>query len=144
MIDALPTNLVLRFGGWRAVVFLVGLGVLVAVRLTREHELPPMARESILLQLKADYARPVLQTVATTGHDRAALARRAALLVERQKVEIEQATTRGILWPKYVRVEVSVNHEPPPDRNPVRYFTIGWSGLASSEISGSKYYLHLW
>ena len=143
MNEAPPPNLVRRIGGWKAVFFSLGLLVLTMVRSTREHELPPMARESILLRLKADYSRPVLQTMTAAAPDRRAFAKAATLLTEQQKVQIEKATTRGILWPKYVRVEVSVNGQV-PNRDPVHYFTINWAGLATSDISGFKYYCALW
>lgn len=144
MMNVLRKNLLRRLGGRKAVPFLIGLLALATVRYTREHELPPMARESILLRLKADYSRPVLQTAAKGGHDRAALATTAARLAENQKVVIEKATTRGILWPKYVRVEVSANGQPPPLGDRVRYFTIDFAGTATSEVSGFKYYFYLW
>jgi hypothetical protein len=133
-----------RLRSWKAVVVLAGFVGLTTMRFQREHELPPLARETILLRLKADYARPVLETPAHGGYNRQALQTTATALAERQRVQIDRATVRGILWPKYVRVEVSVNGQPPPDGNPVRFFTIDWAGMAQSEVSGSKYYLRLW
>ncbi len=144
MTDTPRINLLQRLIGRKSLPFLLGLLALAVVRYTRVHELPPLARESILLRLKADYSRPVLQAASNAGHDRATLATTAAQLANNQKVEIEQATTRGILWPKYVRVEVSANGQPPPLGDRVRYFTIDLAGTATSEVSCFKYYFYLW
>lgn len=144
MMNTLRTAILRRIGGRKAMPLLLGLLVLATVRYTRRHDLPPMARESILLRLKADYSRPVLQTAMIGEHDRTSLATTVAKLAENQNVVIENATTRGILWPKYVRVEVSANGLQPPIGGRVRYFTIDFAGTATSEVSGFKYYFYLW
>ena len=101
MTDTPRINLLQKLIGRKSLPYLLGLLALAAVRYTRVHDLSPLARESILLRLKADYSRPVLQAASNVGHDRAMLTATAAQLANNQKVEIEQATTRGILWPKY-------------------------------------------
>lgn len=125
-------------------VLLLGLLALLGVRFTREHPLPAQARNGILLRLKADYSRTVLDSPAMAGNDRAALSARAAALAQRQNVSIEKSTVRGLLWGKFVRVEVSASGKTPPDGNGVRYFTLDLVGNAAPEVSGWKYYCALW
>lgn len=137
------TSLLLHLLGRKSIWLIFAFGALIIVRFIREHELPPMARETILLRLKADYSRKVLEEMKSGSRDRATLEEQAAMLARRQRVEI-RSTTRGILWPKFVRLEVSVDGQPPPLGDAVRYFTIDWSGNATSEISGFKYHCHLW
>jgi hypothetical protein len=134
-----------RLNLWKTAGLLLVFVGLAILRFTREHELPPMARESILLRLKADYSRPALRQLSAAAPSSEQKLAGYAALQENQSVQIDRATVRGILWPKFVRVEVSVNGKPPPDNHPVRYFTLdALSGNAISEISDRKYYFDLW
>lgn len=138
------SSIALRLSGWKAVVLLVGLGLLVAARYVREHELPHVARETIMLRLKADQSGQVFAALGTGPKDKAGLARMASELERAQNITIDHATTRGILWPKYVRVVTSVNGRPPADGRTVRFFTIDWAGTAQAEVTGTRYYLSFW
>lgn len=135
---------VFQLRGWPLALFLLFIGGAGFARWAREHPLPRDAREAILLQLQADYARPVLAQFQSKQTDRAALERLATRLAQRQEIRLERITARGLLWPKYVRAEVSVAGQPPPDGRPVRYFTLGWMGYAKPEISALRYYCNLW
>ena len=57
--SGLMSSIALRFRGWKGVVFLVGFVVLLWLRYGRAWELPPRARETIMLRLLADQSSQV-------------------------------------------------------------------------------------
>jgi len=118
---------------------LVGVAAVLALRYLHGHPLPDQARKTMLLRLKADYSAPVLdargkESVQTT----------AARLEGAQNVRIESVAVRGLLYPKYVQAEISVDGKPPPDGRRVRYFELDIVGNATALPGGSRYYLRLW
>ncbi len=133
-----------RFSGWKAAIMLVAFALIVVARYVREHGLPPRARETIMLRLKADQSNQIFAALGTEPRSKAALQRMSAELERAQSITIDHATTRGILWPKYVRVIVSVDGRPPADNRTVRFFTLDWAGNAEAQVTGTKYYLSLW
>jgi len=117
----------------------IGVVALLALRYLHGHALPDQARKTMLLRLKADYSAPVLdargkESVQTT----------AQRLEAAQDVRIESVAVRGLLYPKYVQAEISVDGKPPPDGRRVRYFELDMLGNATALPSGSHYYLRLW
>jgi hypothetical protein len=115
-----------------------GFAVLYAIRWFVPHTVPPIVLNNLKFRLSNDYAPPGSVPVS----NRAAFAAAENL---RKQVTIERVTAKGLLWGKYLRVEVSIAGATPPDGRRVRYFTADpISGYVTHEPSARKFYLALW
>ena len=146
LADWFPVNIYgfdIRWGkrsSWTAVVLIV---VLFAVRNGRSHRLTEFQLAQIRAALVAEYTRGVLPPVHGPTRSREQLEATARELEARQDVELSTVCARGLVWPRYVRVEPRVHGGPPPDGKTAQYFEMDVTGAVWRKPSGFGYYLSL-
>lgn len=116
---------------------MLAITALYAVRWLLPHTVPPATLDAIRFRLANEYAPPGTVNLS----DRAALAASAKL---RGQVKLERISAKGLVWGKYVRVEVSIAGATPPDGRRVRYFNLDATGMFTAKHDGLDYYANLW
>ena len=120
--------------------------LMLAVRWLHAWDLSPQARETILTYLRNSYRAPVMARYRDAAPTREMVEQKSAALEQVSDVTLSRVDVRGLLRPRYARVEIQVNGKTPPDGKTVRYFEIdGVVGLAEHRAGSSwQYYFSLW
>jgi hypothetical protein len=88
---------------------------------------PEKARQPIIDYLKAEYARKAMPGIETSmaGNDVPEVNRQVGDMLSTMKgIELTAISARGVGQEIYVRAEIRVNGEEPPDGRSVRYFEV--------------------
>ena len=133
----------IRLSGWRWLGAVVLIGALFAARNSRSHSLTNMQLAEVRALLVAEYTRAVLPPVQGPAQSREQLVAVEKELLARQNVELASVSVRGLLWPKYVRVEPTAHGKLPPDGKTAQYFEINPHGSLTRKPSEFAYYLNL-
>jgi len=140
-------HLRIELKGWAAVAVLVLVVGFLAFRLVSvKTTLASEAADALRAQLRAEYSRELLEGLDVKDLDRDRVDPRIQEILDAGKIEFASIGSRG-LDPVYVRVEVRVAGDEPPDGKTTRYFVLSYSTLLGwtvrRETSALWYYLHL-
>ncbi|MDQ3621909.1 MAG: hypothetical protein M3463_05380 [Verrucomicrobiota bacterium] len=129
---------------WSFALFLAILLAWPILHHLRTYPLDDAGVESIRTEIRAGYAARLVEELGglRTAGDKAVCAAKEAGLVRPFKVQV-RAMAKGLLWPKYVRAELTIDGKVPPDGKSVRYFRCGWFG-ANRRSNPVEYYVFFW
>lgn len=143
-------NVNIKLTGWKAVVVIVVVAVVAALRLgAGRASLPTDGADALRVWLHAEYVReglPALEA-AIEANDAAAAETQAQEILASDRIVFRSLKARGSTSEVLVRVEIQVDGGEPPVGNSVRYFVMehsmitGWRMVY--ETSAISYYLKL-
>jgi len=132
---------IFKLTGWKAIPVLAALAFTLFRLAEKSRTLDPEAKKVLKMWLVAEYSRPVLASIKSSGVD----AEQARKLMDSSKVELTSISARGCGRDSEVRTEVTVAGRTPPDGRSVRYFRMRYSTLLgwSLEHESSAFFYHL-
>ena len=136
-----------KFKGWMAVpVLLLVIGFFAYKFFAIKSTLASEATQELKLQLQGEYTSIGLKGIDIQKLDRHRVDPRVQKLLDASKVEFVSVSSKGT-DPVYIRVEIRVNGNEPPDGKPVRYYKMKYSTLTGwrvlREVSWWSYYSRL-